>query len=244
MKTRYDPAAPGRFPDDFEARCHRLAARDYPLTVAFNGPFWQLREWCGFENLCLLTVEDPDFVLEMADFWRGFVLEVLERLLARLVPDLVLISEDMAYKGKSMISPVMVRRFLVPSWRAWTGRVRRAGCPVVEIDSDGFVGELIPLWIEAGIGACSPMEVAAGNDLPAYRRRFNRDIAFRGGIDKRAIARGGETMARAVRETVVPLLAGGGYIPSCDHGVPPDVSWPDFVAYARLLARLTGWLPG
>jgi hypothetical protein len=26
------------------------------------------------------------------------------------------------------------------------------------------------------------------------------------------------------------------------HGVPPDISWPDFVEYSRLLAQLTGWL--
>jgi hypothetical protein len=24
--------------------------------------------------------------------------------------------------------------------------------------------------------------------------------------------------------------------------VPPDISWPDFVEYTRLLAELTGWL--
>lgn len=28
----------------------------------------------------------------------------------------------------------------------------------------------------------------------------------------------------------------------CDHGVPPDISWPNFVEYSRLLAELTGWL--
>ena len=38
------------------------------------------------------------------------------------------------------------------------------------------------------------------------------------------------------------LLKEGGFIPSCDHGVPPDISWPDFVDYTRLLAQLTGWL--
>ncbi len=39
-----------------------------------------------------------------------------------------------------------------------------------------------------------------------------------------------------------PLLAEGGYIPGCDHGVPPDISWPNFLAYARRLAEMTGWV--
>ena len=38
------------------------------------------------------------------------------------------------------------------------------------------------------------------------------------------------------------IIQAGGYIPSCDHGVPSDVSWPDFVYYVKLLAKATGWL--
>jgi uroporphyrinogen decarboxylase len=109
------------------------------------------------------------------------------------------------------------------------------------VDSDGYVEELIPIWIEAGINVCDPMEVAAGNNLAAFRRAFGRDMAFRGGVDKRAIARGGETISREI-ERVKPIIADGGYLPGCDHGVPADVSWPDFVRYAGLLARATGWL--
>ena len=43
---------------------------------------------------------------------------------------------------------------------------------MIEIDSDGYVGELVPLWIEAGVDACSPMEVAAGNDIVAFRKQY------------------------------------------------------------------------
>jgi hypothetical protein len=31
-------------------------------------------------------------------------------------------------------------------------------------------------------------------------------------------------------------------VPTCDHGVPPDISWPNFIEYTRYLAQLTGWL--
>ncbi len=49
-------------------------------------------------------------------------------------------------------------------------------------------------------------------------------------------------MRAEVRRVVPPLLAEGGFIPSCDHGVPPDISWRNFIEYSRLLAQLTGWL--
>jgi len=242
MRWRFDSHAPGRFPEDFEARARALRRRDYPVTVGINGPFWQLREWLGFENLCLFMAEDPDFIEYLVQFWTGFVMETLRPLLERVEVDRVLFSEDMAYKEHSMISPAMVRRFLVPSYERWVPAIKASGCPIVEVDSDGFIGELIPIWIEAGVNCCSPIEVAAGNDIVDYRHRFGQAMAYNGGIDKRALAAGGEEMRSEVLRVVPPLLEAGGFIPSCDHGVPPDISWPNFVEYTRLLAELTGWL--
>jgi uroporphyrinogen decarboxylase len=240
IRTRYDAADPGRFPADFDARCAALKDRDGPLTIAVSGPFWQLREWCGFEGLCTLMADDPDFVAEMAAFWTDFVSQMLDRILPRLVPDGFFISEDMAYKGASMISMPMVRAFCVPGWTAWSRKVRAAGCPIVDMDSDGFVGELIPLWIESGINVCDPIEVAAHCDIVDFRRRFGRRMAYRQGIDKRCIAKGGEALRAEIRR-IEPVVRDGGYIPGCDHGIPADVSWENFVEYCRRLAEITGW---
>ena len=242
MKWRYDPRHPERFPEDFEERCRALQDRDGVLQLFINGPFWQLREWCGFENLCMFMIDEPDFVQDMVDVWTDFVLQTLEPILTRVELDCVTIDEDMAYKMHSMISPAMVRRFLLPTWSQWVHVIKASGCPIACLDSDGYVAELIPLWIEAGFNCCIPMEVAAGNDIVALRQRYGRQMAYMGGIDKRALAAGGEKMRAEVMRVVPPLLEEGGFIPGCDHGVPPDISWPNFVEYTRLLAQLTGWL--
>ena len=241
MKTRYAAATPERLPADAAALGLRLRDRDWPVTLNFSGPFWQLREWLGFENLCLLFHDDPAWLREMADFWTDYIAALLERTLASFTPDMVHLSEDMAYKSFSMVSPAMAREFLLPAWKRWGDIVRPAGVPLYGMDSDGYVGELIPLWIEAGINVCDPMEVAAGNDILAFRRQFGRRIAFQGGIDKRALARGGQALEDEIAR-LKPLVDDGGYIPSCDHGVPADVSWPNYVRYVALLSQATGWL--
>jgi len=242
IKWRYDPRHPERFPADFHRRCRALQDRDTVLRLSVNGPFWQLREWCGFENLCLFLIDAPDFVQEMIGFWSDFVMETLEPILTQVEVDYFQVNEDMAYKLHSMISPAMTRRFLLPTWKRWVRAIKASGCPVVCIDSDGYMAELLPLWIEAGFNCSFPIEVAAGNDIVAYRRQYGKRMAFIGGIDKRALAAGGEKMRAEVQRVVPPLLEDGGFIPGCDHGVPPDISWPNYVAYARLLARLLGWL--
>jgi len=242
IKWRYDVKSEGRFPKDLAERCRRLRDADYPITFKFNGSFWQLREWLGLENLCIMMIEQPEFIEEMISFWPDFVSGAMAPILKNVQVDAVMISEDMAYKGHSMISPVMVRRFLQSAYKRWSSEIKASGCPIFDMDSDGYLGELIPIWIESGINCCDPIEVAAGNDIVEYRRRFVKKMAYRGGIDKRALAKGGKTMEKEVMRVVPPLLEEGGFIPGCDHGVPPDISWPNFVEYTRLLAKLTGWL--
>ena len=106
--------------------------------------------------------------------------------------------------------------------------------PLYAVDSDGCIDELIPLWIEAGINVCDPVEVAAGNDIVRFRHKYGRNMAFQGGVDKRRIAEGGHCI-EAELERLKPVIDSGGFIPGCDHGIPSDVSWPDFVHYVRIL---------
>ena len=118
---------------------------DYTVSFGFNGPFWQIREWVGMENLCMMMVEDPEFVQEMSEFWTEFVSRTMEPILDNVAVDSVSMSEDMAYKAHSMISPRMVRQFLLPAYNRWVSELKASGCPIVYMDSDGYVGELIPI---------------------------------------------------------------------------------------------------
>lgn len=241
MKARYDPNDPGRLPDDYEQRCKALREQDRIVGLFFNGPFMQLREWLGFENLCMAFIEKPDMVKDMLKFYEEFVSELLEKVLPDVKPDYVHIAEDMAYKHKTMISPAMTREFILPVWSNWAEIVHGSGCPIFDVDSDGFVGELIPLWIEAGFQINDPIEIAAGNDVVEFRRSFGKQMAYLGAVDKRAMAKGGTAIEHEL-ERLRPTVESGGLIPSCDHGVPPDVSWPNMIRYCQLLAEITGWL--
>ena len=241
IKERYNPNDPARYPKEPQALAAELEKRTWPVKLQFSGPFWQLREWLGFERLCLLFRDDPEWIREMIGFWSGYISHLLENTFAVFIPDEVHLSEDMAYKMYAMISPAMVREFLLPTWRQWGEIVRAAGAPLYGMDSDGFIGQLLPLWIEAGFTHCDPIEVAAGNDINEMRSRYGKKIAFYGGIDKRAMAEGGAVLEGEIAR-ILPVIRDGGFIPSCDHGVPPDISWPNYVQCTKLLAQVTGWV--
>lgn len=241
LKARYNPDDPSRLPADAVERGRRLEARTWPIEMHFSGPFWIMREWMGFEGLCTAFYDNPDMVRDMVRFWTDYVSRLMERAFRHVRPDCFHISEDMAYKSFSMISPAMVREYLLPCYCQWGEIVRAHAIPLYGVDSDGFTGELIPIWIEAGVNSHDPIEVAAGNDIVEFRRRYGRQMAYRGGVDKRAMAKGGAVL-KAELNRVAPVIRSGGYVPGCDHGIPSDVSWPNFVDYVGQLARLTGWL--
>lgn len=241
MKKRFVADDPARFPSDLDKITAELQNRTSPVGIHFNGPFWQLREFCGMENLCMMFIDDPEFVREMCSYWKNFVSAVLRKTVECVPLDFIHMSEDMAYKAHPMISPAMTREFLMPCYIEWIQIVKEAGCPIIDMDSDGFIDDLIPIWIESGINVCDPIEVAAQNDIMEFRKKYGKKMAYTGGIDKRAIAVGGGIIEKEILR-IAPVAESGGFIPGCDHGVPHDISWPNFLHYCKLLAKLTGWL--
>ncbi len=223
FKERLDPGTPERYPRDWEAFGARWARRDWPLGLGPGSFFGHtLQRWIGTENLCLLFYEDPRFVHEMLEYLEGFFLALIRPFLAHATFDFASFGEDIAYKGRSFLSPRMFREFIQPHYVSLCTALRRHGVDIIFVDSDGCIDELIPLWMEVGISAFSPLEVAAGMDALALKRRYGSDIVLAGNVDKRALARGKEAIDREV-EKARRLLEMGGYFPAVDHSVPPDV---------------------
>ena len=108
----------------------------------------------------------------------------------------------------------------------------------IEINSDGNLNELIPLWLKGGANAFFPLEVTAGNDAVDLRKRYGKDIILFGNIDKKKMAKGGKELEREIMEKVPYLISTGGYFTHPDHDIPPDVSWENFQYYLKLLRKL------
>ncbi len=56
------------------------------------------------------------------------------------------------------------------------------------------------------------------------------------------MARGGKELEQHVMSIVPEMFKLGGFIPGCDHGVPPDISWNNCVEFGRIIAKLSGWM--
>jgi len=178
MQRRFDSHSPGRFPDNWDNLVQSYGSRVMPLVVIVYGLFSLCRDWVGFENLCLLFYDDLKLIDEMMEHVVRFYSELLGKALAEADVDCVVISEDMAYKHGAMISPEMMDRFMLPRHERLVRLLRKHGVPLVMVDSDGHIGQMIPLWIEAGIDGTYPCEIAAANDPLAYREQYGKSLAL------------------------------------------------------------------
>jgi len=70
-----------------------------------------------------------------------------------------------------------------------------------------------------------PWEARCNKDPWEERQKYGRDLLIIGGIDKMALIR---------RK---PLMDDGGYIPTVDHRVPPDVTLDNYRYYLDVLRR-------
>ena len=165
----------------------------------------------------------------MMEFLADFTIEVVRRCLAEVEVDYFVFWEDMAYKTASLISPAMFREFMLPPYRKVSEFVHSRGVPIIMMDSDGYIDELIPLWMQGGVDVIYPFEVAAGEDVVALRRQYPR-LGMNGGIDKRALATD-RAAIDAELERVMPLIERGGFVPTVDHGLPPDIPFDHFRYY-------------
>ncbi|HID94636.1 MAG TPA: hypothetical protein EYP53_01070 [Candidatus Latescibacteria bacterium] len=238
IKQRYDPDTKWRCPRWWSDRVRCWKERDYPLKIGGFGFFWTLRKWMGFERTLTLFYDDPALIHEMLDFLADFYVRSMEKALQETDIDWAYISEDMAFKTASMISPAMFREFLMPAYRKVTDTLHKYGVEIIFVDSDGNVNELIPLWLEAGVNGILPLEVQAGMDPVALRRRYGRDLLIMGGIDKKALARGRSAIEEEVVSKIPYLIEKGGYIPMVDHTVPPDVPFENYLYYRELIRKI------
>ena len=238
FKPRLDPKSPGRYPLWWDDYVRRVQDRDYPLGISAGSYFGWVRNWMGLERLSYMIYDDPGLIHDIVDHIATCVCETIERALGQIHFDFALMWEDMAGKGHPLCSPRSFREFQVPAYKRVTDLLHRYGVNIIMVDSDGMDDPLIPGWLEGGVTGLYPMEVAAGEDAVALRRKYGKSLMLYGNIDKRVLAQDRQAIDAEVLSKVPWLLLQGGYVPWVDHLVPPDVPFENFRYYASLIRRI------
>jgi len=242
FRPRFDPQDPRRLERLRESILQgRQAQDDHLFILGIGGTYGCLRNYMGVENVSYLIHDDPALFGEMVETMSDCIYEDCRRLLeAGLRFDCAGGWEDMCYSGGPLISVEHFRKYLVPHYRRIADLCHRYGIDVIWVDCDGKIDELISPWLDAGINCMFPIEIGTwGADPIAYRRRFGKRLLMAGGFDKHILARSPQAIDAEIRR-LAPLVEEGGFIPFCDHRVPPDVPLANYLHYCRKAKEIWG----
>jgi hypothetical protein len=234
LKKRYNPTAKERYPENWMDNIDRWNKRDNVLILGKNcstlGFYWRAREWMGTENVCYAWYDEPELMHEMMEFIKEFTIEVATPVLDKVTPDYIFINEDMSMKNGPLLSPDTYKEFIYPHMRELVDFYKKKGVKYVVVDTDGNCEKLLPMLMETGIDGIWPLERAAGMDPMDIRKKFGKGLRLWGGVDKRELAKDKKAIYEHLK-SLVPIVEDGGFIPTVDHLVPPDVSYENFLYY-------------
>ena len=223
---RLDGKAVERYPADWDRKVTRYKTSDQPLSLYISGFFGMARNMMGLENLSYAYYDQPELITAMAEYHTTFLMDAYDRVTRDLTVDFVVTFEDMCYNSGSLISPKLFRKFMFPYYSQITRFFTERGVKILMVDTDGSVGDIMKLFLEAGMDGCLPCEVNAGSHPLGLRARYP-GIRLMGGVAKTALMQDKNAIDDALN-CLIPLMEEGGFIPTIDHEVPPDVSFGNY----------------
>jgi len=133
-KERYNADDPARRLENWDEMKAKTKNAQYPVQLTIQGFFWTIRQWMGFEETCMKFFEDPALIEEMLDFILEHNIKLAQKHFGGTEIDMVVINEDMAYKTASMISPKLVKQYMVPRYKKLVKVLKEMGVKWVVID--------------------------------------------------------------------------------------------------------------
>lgn len=227
-----------RFPSNLSEICKARNSGTSPVCINVASMIGWIRDWVGVEEMAFLSMDDPDLIGEMANTLADLTCWYLERVLPQVQVDMAWGWEDICSKSGPLVSPATFAKQIVPGYKKISSVLRKYGCNLYMVDSDGVIDHLLPHWIDGGVNVMFPIEVGVWDADPmVFRKKYGRDLRLIGGINKLVLEKGRKEIDAEI-ERRKPLMAEGGFIPMPDHLITPATPLENYKYYLDQMREL------
>ncbi len=198
-----------------------------------GGPYIRTSFLRGKEAFLVDIAGDPGFAKAMADKVADHITEIGKESLRRgnLYDTGLWIYDDMAYNHNPMMSPADFEKIFLPAYKRMIKAFKEAGAKKVILHSDGNVGPLLDMLIEAGIDGINPVEPRAGMHIPTLKEKYGKKLSFIGGMcNSLVLPSGTKAEIEAQAEEIVEAGRDGGVVIGA-HSIGPDIPLRNYVFY-------------
>lgn len=219
--------------DTFIRECEGF--RDYAVYGGAWSPFFFVAcELMGMDVLLMNMIDMPDVIHALLDKSCDFYLEVSRRMFerARDKMHIFFMGEDFGTQNALIMSRETWKTFIAPRLKRLFDQAKHYGYKVM-LHSCGSVREVIPDLIDLGLDALDPIQVrAVGMNIEELKREYGQMLSFRGSIDTQQTLPYGsiDDVKAEVRERMVKIAPGGGFIVCTSQVLLPDVPLENIIA--------------
>jgi len=227
-----------RYLDDLDTMAVMAEKSENPVSLGIFPFFMRLGFYgMGLERFLTGFYDEPALIHEMFSYWNDFVIQVISPALKRIRPDVVTLNEDLAFKNGPHFSPAIYKEFWLPYQNRLMRVLNDANVPLICQYSSGDFRALLPLMIENGFNTIWPLDQYSGMDPYALRREYGSGLRMAGGISKQTLIDGPDAIDRRL-DALMPLIRQGGFIPSPDDMIPPEVPLANMIHLVKALRAI------
>lgn len=214
-----------------EKTCKKLDI--IPVYSMFGGcAFEELSSIFGFETLFKFLMKEKGFIKKVVGELNDYSIAVAEEIL-ELGGKYLYITNDIGYKGRTMISPRMFREIFKPGIARFCNKVHEYDAKVI-MHSCGFIEDLLPDFVDMGIDALHPIERAAGNDIVTIHETYGNQLILIGNVPIPLLTHGTpEETYNYVKHLLQNVSNDGNHILSSSHSVTQWCKLANFEAYQQ-----------
>ena len=202
-----------------------------------TGPFGLTIESMGFENFFLSYMDNRPFIQRLlearTDWFIGIAKYGVE-----LGADMVVMGDDVAFKGRTFISPKDFHEIVIPLYRKICQEIPK---PVIW-HSDGYITPLVEGAIEAGFAAVQGLEPTAGVDLGQLKVAYGKRIVLIGNVDSGGVLcqENFDAVRKEVRRCMDQAKEGGMYMLSDSNSLHAGCNVQSVLEMMRYAIEI-GW---
>lgn len=192
----------------------------------------------GIEHFSYMLYDDPALVEALMDMFSSFTMRVLE-VVQNMDFDLIYVSDDLAFKSGTLISPKHIDRFFMPHMRKLAEKIN---LPWI-YHSCGNINSIFESLLTLGMNGISNLEPGP-MDIFHLKKVYGDRVCLMGNIDLHYTLSKGteEETENEVREKIQRVGPGGGYILATSNGVAAYCKVENIIAMNNALLKY-GYYP-